>query len=38
MSTKVGVKGIDVGCPMLAMHSIKELAGVIDFYHYTQLF
>jgi aspartyl aminopeptidase len=34
MSTRLGVKGIDVGCSMMAMHSIKEFAGVTDFWHY----
>jgi len=38
MSTRLGVKGIDIGCSMMAMHSIKELAGVTDLYHYTNLF
>lgn len=38
MSTRLGVKGIDVGCSMMAMHSIKEFAGVTDLYHYKNLF
>lgn len=38
MSTRLGVKGIDVGCSMMAMHSIKEFAGVTDIFHYCQLF
>lgn len=38
MSTRLGVKGIDVGCSMMAMHSIKEFAGVTDILHYTNLF
>ena len=29
-STKLGVRSIDVGCPMWAMHSIRESAGVQD--------
>lgn len=31
-STALGIKAIDVGIPLLAMHSIRELAGVEDIY------
>lgn len=30
VSTKLGIKSIDVGVPILAMHSIRELGGVKD--------
>ena len=29
-STHVGIASVDVGLPMLAMHSIRELCGVDD--------
>ncbi len=29
-SAKLGVKTVDVGCPMWAMHSVRESAGVFD--------
>jgi aspartyl aminopeptidase len=32
-STKLGVATVDVGCPMWAMHSCRESAGVLD-HHY----
>jgi aspartyl aminopeptidase len=30
VSAAVGMEGVDVGAPMLAMHSIRELAGARD--------
>jgi len=38
MATRLGVKSIDVGAPMLAMHSIKEMAGVLDILDYLRMF
>jgi aspartyl aminopeptidase len=29
-SAKLGIRAVDVGCPMWAMHSIRESAGVFD--------
>lgn len=29
-SAKLGIRSIDIGCPMWAMHSIRESAGVQD--------
>jgi aspartyl aminopeptidase len=29
-AAKLGIRAIDVGCPMWAMHSVRESAGVID--------
>jgi aspartyl aminopeptidase len=30
ITTNIGIEGVDVGAPMLAMHSVRELAGVDD--------
>jgi aspartyl aminopeptidase len=30
ISTKLGVRGVDIGNPMWAMHSCRESAGVFD--------
>ena len=35
---RTGIKTIDIGAPMLGMHSIRETCGVIDGYHYQNLF
>ncbi|MFO7580033.1 MAG: M18 family aminopeptidase, partial [Nitrosomonas halophila] len=29
-SAKLGIRSIDIGCPMWAMHSVRESAGVQD--------
>jgi aspartyl aminopeptidase len=33
ISAKLGIRTVDVGCPLWAMHSIRESAGVLD-HHY----
>lgn len=33
VTTALGIEGIDVGAPMLAMHSARELAGAADIDH-----
>jgi len=38
MAAKAGIKTIDIGAPMLAMHSIRETCGVIDLLYYRRLF
>jgi aspartyl aminopeptidase len=38
MAAKLGVKTVDIGAPCLAMHSIREMCGVIDLLYYQQLF
>jgi len=38
MAAKAGIKTIDIGAPMLGMHSIRETSGVVDFVYYKQLF
>ena len=36
-STHLEIDGIDVGIPMLAMHSARELCGVSDVYFLKEL-
>ena len=38
MAAKAGIKTVDIGAPMLGMHSIRETCGVIDLVHYKNLF
>ncbi len=38
VTTNNGICGIDVGAPMLAMHSIREMAGANDVDHTTRAF
>ncbi|WP_311482045.1 M18 family aminopeptidase [uncultured Anaerococcus sp.] len=37
-ATSLGIKAIDVGIPLLAMHSIRELAGVEDIYQAYEIY
>ena len=36
-SARLGIRSVDVGCPMWAMHSARESAGVIDHSHMTRV-
>ena len=38
MAAKAGMKTIDIGAPQLAMHSIREVCGVVDLLYYKKLF
>lgn len=38
ISSKAGIRSIDVGAPQLSMHSIRETCGVIDLLYYKFLF
>jgi aspartyl aminopeptidase len=38
LSSKLGCLAVDVGAPQLGMHSIRETAGVLDFYYYKEFF
>ncbi len=38
LSSGTGIKAIDIGVPMLGMHSIRETCGVLDTVHYYELF
>ncbi|KAK1748366.1 aspartyl aminopeptidase [Skeletonema marinoi] len=38
ISTATGMRAIDMGCPQLSMHSIRETMGVKDFTHGLALF
>jgi len=37
-SARLGINTVDVGCPMWAMHSIRESAGVQDHLYITRVF
>lgn len=37
-STHLGIRSVDMGNPTLAMHSIRELGGVIDHFYVTKSF
>ena len=34
MAAKMGVKTVDLGAPQLAMHSMREMCGVVDLLYY----
>lgn len=36
LASKLGCLAMDIGAPQWSMHSCRETAGVLDFYHYTQ--
>ena len=38
LASKAGIKTVDIGAPMLGMHSIRETCGVIDLLYYRRLF
>ncbi|MBR6051757.1 MAG: M18 family aminopeptidase [Clostridia bacterium] len=38
MSATYGIMTVDIGNPMLSMHSVRELGGVDDTYYMTKLF
>lgn len=38
MLSKIGIRTVDVGNPMLSMHSIRETAGSHDVQHAIDLF
>jgi aspartyl aminopeptidase len=38
MAAKAGIKTVDIGAPMLGMHSIRETCGVVDLLYYKRLF
>lgn len=38
LSSGTGMKAIDIGVPMLGMHSIRETCGVLDTVYYYELF
>jgi len=38
LASKCGMKTVDVGAPQLAMHSIREMMGVVDLLYYKRLF
>lgn len=37
-STHLNIRSVDIGTPLLAMHSIRELCGVMDHYYATKAF
>ena len=38
IASQAGIKTIDIGAPMLSMHSIRESCGVVDLLYYKRLF
>lgn len=37
-STHINIRSVDIGTPLLAMHSIRELCGVMDHYYAAKCF
>ena len=37
VAAKAGLKTVDIGAPMLGMHSIRETCGILDLYYYKGL-
>jgi aspartyl aminopeptidase len=38
IAAQAGIKTIDIGAPMLGMHSIRETCGTLDLWYYEKLF
>lgn len=38
ISTATGIRAIDMGCPQLSMHSIRETMGVCDCKYFTRFY
>lgn len=38
LSTRLGIQTVDVGCPQLAMHSIRELASTSSIHQAITLY
>jgi aspartyl aminopeptidase len=36
-ATRIGIRTVDVGIPILSMHSARELAGVSDLWDLTRV-
>eukprot|EP00762_Andalucia_godoyi_P005931 ANDGO_00103.mRNA.1 Aspartyl aminopeptidase len=37
LSSRLGVRTVDIGCPQLSMHSIREMCGTVDIVHMERL-
>ena len=37
ISERIGILTVDIGIPLMAMHSIRETAGVLDCVHLVDL-
>ena len=38
ITSKIGIRSVDIGIPQFAMHSIREVLGICDLYNYKNLF
>ena len=38
ITSKVGIRSVDVGIPQFSMHSIREYLGIVDLYYYKTIF